>query len=102
MNILFISNDPNMFVEGSTVRLRMRAYADEVALQGGTLHILSRAKKTETVEDGPLLLHGVCVGKLRMFRVLPKVARSLILQYSIAVVSAQDPFEHGWIAMKAV
>ena len=31
MNILFISNDPGILKEDTPVRLRMRAYADEVA-----------------------------------------------------------------------
>src|SRR5690348_9571001 len=100
MNILFISNDPGIFVEGNDARKRMRAYADEVALQGGVLHILSRASKTQDIQDGSLMLHGIRVGKIGMLRVLPRVARKLILEHAIAVVSAQDPFEHGWIAAK--
>lgn len=102
MNILFISNDPNMFIEGSAVRTRMRAYADEAASVGGTLHILSRAPQTADIVDGPLVLHGMKVGKIGMLRALPKAAHALIQQYGIQVVSAQDPFEHGWIAAKAV
>lgn len=102
MNLLFISNDPNIFAEGSTSRIRMRAYADEVAKQGGTLHILSRAPKSMTVTDGPLTLHGVRTGRFSMLFTLPRFARQLIRAENIGIVSAQDPFEHGWIAKKAV
>jgi glycosyltransferase involved in cell wall biosynthesis len=102
MNILFISNDPNIFIEGSAVRVRMRAYADEVARTGGTLHILSRGKKTEETIDGPLTLHRVRAGKISMAWIMPRFARQLISAANIQVVSAQDPFEHGWVAMKAV
>jgi len=103
MNLLFISNDPNIFKEGSATRLRMRAYADALAAKhGGTLHILSRAPRTETVADGPLILHGVAAGRLGMLLRFPSIARGIIRTESIAAVSAQDPFEHGWAAMKAV
>jgi len=103
MNILFISNDPNIFKEGSAVRLRMRAYADAFAAShGGTLHILSRAARTEVITDGTLVLHGVRAGKLGALLRFPGIAHAIIHSESIAIVSAQDPFEHGWIAMKAV
>lgn len=102
MNLLFISNDPGIFSEGSAVRLRMRAYADEIAVQGGTLHILSRTAETRTQSDGPLMLHGVRVGKLRMLWKLSGIARKIIAEYGIGIVSAQDPFEYGWIARRAV
>jgi glycosyltransferase involved in cell wall biosynthesis len=102
MNILFISNDPSLFTEGSAVRRRMRAYAEEVQKQGGVLYILSRASSTQVVVDLPCVLHGVQVGKIRSLLVLPRIARYLIRTEDIAVVSAQDPFEHGWIARRAV
>jgi glycosyltransferase involved in cell wall biosynthesis len=102
MNILFISNDPSIFKEGSAGRLRMRTYADEAAVNGGTLHILSRAAKTEEIQDGPLILHGVRTGKISMLWTLPRYARQILKAANIQVVSAQDPFELGWIAMQAV
>jgi glycosyltransferase involved in cell wall biosynthesis len=102
MNILFISNDPMIFEEGSAVRLRMRAYADEVAKTGGTLHILSRAKRTIEGTDGPLALHGISGNKILALLRMKARARKLVRTQNIAVVSAQDPFEHGWIAARAV
>lgn len=101
MNILFISNDPNILKEGAAVRTRMRAYADEVAKKGGTLHILARAEKTQDVTDGPLTIHGVSAGRVSMLWKLVSVARALIREQKISIVSAQDPFEHGWIARRA-
>ncbi|MDB5237320.1 MAG: Phosphatidylinositol glycan, class [Parcubacteria group bacterium] len=101
MNILFISNDPKIFEEGSAVRLRMRMYADEVAKSGGVLHIISRAKRYAELTDGPLVLHGVSGNKLLTLRAMRSIARALLRTEDIAVVSAQDPFEHGWVAASA-
>lgn len=101
MNILFISNDPMIFEEGSAVRARMRAYADEVAKTGGVLHILSRAKKHVEMTDGPLMLHGIAGNSLPALMSMRNRARALIRTESIAVVSAQDPFEQGRVAMHA-
>lgn len=98
MNVLFISNDPSLFVENSATRARMRSYAEEI----GELHILSRAPKASVYEEGPLHIHGVAAGRLLAPFVLARKARALIATHSIEVVSAQDPFEHGWAAMTAV
>lgn len=102
MNLLLIGSDPSLLVESSAARTRLRSYADEVKRSGGTLHILLRAAQTTEITDGPLTLHGVRTGKISMIWTLPRVARQLILAEHIDVVSAQDPFEHGWIAMKAI
>lgn len=98
MKALFISNDPSVFQPDSATRERMRAYAAAI----GTLHILSRAPKGgEAVTDGALVLHPVHAGKLMAPFALAKRARALITSEGIEVVSAQDPFEQGWAAMKA-
>ncbi len=102
MNILFVSNDPMIFEEGSAVRLRMRAYADEVAKTEGALHILSRAKVSMEAVDGPLALHGISGNKILALLRMKDRARKLVRAENIAVVSAQDPFEHGWIVAHAV
>lgn len=102
MNILFISNDPGILKEGTAVRLRMRSYADEVAKQGGNLHILMREGIAQQIQDGPLIIHTVRAGRLSMFWKLPREARRIVQDHDISVVSAQDPFEHGWVARKAV
>lgn len=99
MNLLFISNDPMIFEEGSAVRARMRRYAEAAAQTGGVLHIISRAKQHAEVTDGPLILHGMTGKNLLAMRAR---ARALVRKESIAVVSAQDPFEHGWVARSAV
>lgn len=102
MNILFISNDPSIFIEGSAARTRMRAYAKEVAVLGGMMHVLSRSAKKIELQDGALMLHGVSGNKLLALMSMPGIARRLIRTQNIAVVSAQDPFEYGRVAAKAV
>lgn len=95
MNVLFVSNDPRIFQEGSDVRIRMQLYAKEL----GTLHMVSRAPgDAHVVEDGNLTLHPYRGSRLSM----SNHVRELILKHSIEIVSAQDPFEYGWIATKAV
>ncbi len=101
MTILFISNDPNIFLENTASRERMRVYAQVLEREGGTLHILSRGKCTEEIEEGALHLHSIKTSKLFSFWVLSRKARALIKKYKVEVVSAQDPFEHGWAALRA-
>ncbi|MDQ1299431.1 MAG: Group 1 glycosyl transferase [Patescibacteria group bacterium] len=98
MKVLFISNDPALFVEGSEVRARMRSYAEAI----GELSIISRAPKPQEIHEGSLHLYGVRTGKLFSPFTLASRARTLILKQGIEIVSAQDPFEHGWAALRAV
>lgn len=97
MKVLFVSNDPTAFDESSATRGRLRAYAAEI----GELHFLSRGKGSK-VEDGALTLYPIEGGKIRSLLSMPGRARRIILEHGIEVVSAQDPFEHGWVAMQAV
>ena len=99
MKVLFISNDPTIFDVRSDTRARMRAYAEAI----GELHILSSANKNAKEEqDGNLFLHPIHCWKLFRVRALAERAHELILKHSIEVVSAQDPFEHGLIALRAI
>ena len=99
MKVLFISNDPTIFDATSAARARMRAYATLVE----ELHILSPARLGAVEEqERNLYLHPVHVWKIFRVRSLTKRAHALILQYNIEVVSAQDPFEHGLAALRAV
>lgn len=99
MKVLFISNDPTIFDATSPVRSRMRAYATAI----GELHILSSAgRDAKEEQDGDLFLHPVRPWRLFRVRVLAHHARKLIRKYSIEIVSAQDPFEHGLAALRAV
>lgn len=99
MKALFVSNDPAIFDTTSPVRARMRAYATAI----GELHILSSAgRDAKEEQDGSLFLHPVRPWKLFRVRVLAHRARKLIRKYSIEIVSAQDPFEHGLAALRAV
>lgn len=99
MRILFVSNDPTIFDTGSAVRARMRTYA---ALMG-ELHIVSAAGLgAHEEQEGNLYLHPVHAWKIFRIRALARRAHALIFQYGIEVVSAQDPFEHGLAALRAV
>lgn len=97
MNALFVSNDPSVFDFGSATRARMRAYAAAI----GELHIVSRGRGTET-HDGALHLYPVHRPRLLAMGALMRRARRVIKEHDIDVVSAQDPFEHGWAAWRAV
>lgn len=99
MKALFLSNDPTLFDPMSPARARMREYASYM----DQLHVLSHARlgaKTEI--EGNLHLHPLMGGRIAAFLAMEGAAKSLILKEGIDVVSAQDPFEHGWAAMKAV
>ncbi len=99
MNVLFLGSDPSIFVPGSPAYIRLAIYADTI----GTLHVLSRGKHTKEVGAKPnLILHAIKGPKIFSYYFLLKKARSLIKVENIALVSAQDPFEHGWIAARAV
>ncbi len=99
MKALFISNDPKLFDEASGVRARMKEYAAQI----GELHVLSAAPQgASAVHDGVLHLHPVYAWKLFRVRALARAARALIRTHEIEIVSAQDPFEHGLAALKAV
>ena len=102
MNLLFISNDVSLCLPDSPVCSRMRAYAEEVAKTGGTLHIITRAKHRYEGGEGPLRIYGVRIPKLLLPWLLARRALSLIRAHGIDVVSAQDPFEHGLAASWAV
>lgn len=98
MKVLFVANDPTVFIEGSQTRLRMRTYAEAI----GELHILSYVRrKSAEQHDGALHLYPVTGSKILSFFGLYMKARSLVGRNQIQVVSAQDPFEYGWIALQA-
>ncbi|MFZ2500789.1 MAG: glycosyltransferase [Minisyncoccia bacterium] len=98
MKVLFISNDPTIFVSTSATRARMRTYA---ALMG-ELHIVSPAgRDAHEEQDGNLFLHPVHSWKIFRVRSLASRAYALILAQDIDIVSAQDPFEHGLAALRA-
>jgi glycosyltransferase involved in cell wall biosynthesis len=98
MKALFIGSDPTLVDAGSSSYQRQRSYAEAI----GTLHILMRTSAGGGVRaDGPLTLHMVAAGKLDAKK-LVEYARALITTEAIEVVSAQDPFEHGWVAKEAV
>lgn len=98
MNVLFVSNDPSLLEPESDVRTRMRAYASAI----GTLHIVTPGKRRETVTDGPLTIYSVRCNRFTRVRALSQKAHAVIVENTISVVSAQDPFEHGLAALKAI
>lgn len=77
----------------------MRTYAEAI----GELHIVSSASANAREEqDGNLFLHPIYSWKIFRMHALATRAHELILKYEIEVVSAQDPFEHGLSALRAV
>lgn len=77
----------------------MRTYAAAI----GELHIVSATGRDAREEqEGNLFLHPVHAWKLFRVRALAGRAHALVLEYAIEIVSAQDPFEHGLAALRAI
>ena len=77
----------------------MCAYAATI----GELHILSATGHgAKEEQDRTLFLHPIHAWKLFRVSALARRAHVLILEKGIEVVSAQDPFEHGLAALRAV
>lgn len=99
MKVLFVSNDPTIFDAASSARARMHTYAALV----DELHIISVADAhAQEGQEGNLFLHPVHSWKIFRVRALTERAHAIILEYGIDVVSAQDPFEHGLAALRAI
>ncbi len=97
MNVLFLGSDPSLAEEGAS-RARMREYAAAI----GELHILTTAPKPFEHTEAHLHIYGIAVPKYLRVAALTKRAQQLISRHTIEVVSAQDPFEHGLAALRAV
>lgn len=100
MKVLFISNDPTIFDPTSGARKRMRSYAAAI----GELHIVSLGEETADTQDDKLFLHSLrplstLFGRMLSLGMITRKAREIINKYEIEVVSAQDPFEHGRVAV---
>jgi glycosyltransferase involved in cell wall biosynthesis len=107
MNALFIVNEPAIFNAESRAREHMRAYAREI----GTLHVLSRGSGPDYHEDlgdgKSLTLHAVDWTKWSgkppfLFRTLRACAQKIIRDEHIEIVSAENPFEYGLVALRAI
>ncbi len=99
MKALFISNDPLIFAKESDVRARMESYA----LAIGELHVLSTAPRGAVKEqDNGLFLYPVTVPRILRLFIMKRRARALVKTLGIEIVSAQDPFEYGSVALSAV
>lgn len=105
MNVLFVSNDPTVFEPDSAARKRMRSYLEAMQQTGqaGELHIVSSAPGFAREEQNEgLFLHPIHAWKLFRVRALAGRVHALILEHDIEIVSAQDPFEHGIAALRAI
>jgi glycosyltransferase involved in cell wall biosynthesis len=99
MKVLFVSNDPSLFISGSPARERMKSYAAHL----DELHIVSvGGEDVREGQDGNLFLYPVRTWKILRVSALARRAHTLICERGIEVVSAQDPFEHGLAALRAV
>lgn len=103
MHVLVIGSDPQIFDPTSAVRGRLQTYAASV----GTLHVLSRAPRQvraayqDGLQEGSLVIHAVGGGKLTGLLALLARAKRIIKEKQVVLVSAQDPFEHGLVALRA-
>ncbi len=99
MKALFISNDPSIFDVKSEARARMREYAQAI----GELHIVSSAPRSAApTDEGTLHLYPVHAWRLFRISALAERAHAIIVEKGIEIVSAQDPFEHGLAALRAI
>lgn len=98
MKVLFIANDPSILQVGSGSYLRMVEYAKAM----GELHIVTPAKSSPEIHEDSLHVYGVVCTKFTRVQALALKAHHLILSEEIEVVSAQDPFEHGLAALRAI
>lgn len=97
--VLFVSNDPTIFDASSAARARMRHYAELI----GELYIVSPTPPAAArADDGPLHVYPVTAFRLFRIGALARRANVLIREKGIEVVSAQDPFEQGLAALRAV
>lgn len=98
MNVLFVSNDPGLLQPESAVSARMRLYAEAI----GKLYVVTPSLLPYERTDSVLAVYGVPCTRLTRVRALAAKAHDLIVREQIEVVSAQDPFEQGLAALKAV
>ncbi len=98
MQVLFVSNDPGLLNKDSAVFARMVEYARAI----GTLHIVTSSLLPHMLTADSLYVHGVSCTRLTRVRELSRKAHALILAENIQVVSAQDPFEQGLAALRAI
>jgi glycosyltransferase involved in cell wall biosynthesis len=76
----------------------MRAYAEVI----GEVHIVMRSDGPDSIQrTDNLTVHGVQGTKILGLKKVASYARALVRAESIEVVSAQDPFEHGFLALFA-
>ncbi|MBP6868934.1 MAG: glycosyltransferase [Candidatus Pacebacteria bacterium] len=97
MKILFISSDSKICEPQSKVRDRLRAYA---ALTD-SLIVVSSAHRSMQLNEGNLFLHTFADNRIVYFFLLPFRIRHIIRTRMVDVISTQDPFEHGLLALLA-
>jgi glycosyltransferase involved in cell wall biosynthesis len=102
MNILMIGSDRSATDSGSPLAARLRAYGEHAT----SIHVLviGKGRRREDVQLSPnVWVHArpSRTGILSFLR-STRHARELIAHQAIDVVSAQNPFEHGWVAARAV
>lgn len=96
-----IGSDASSLKAGSPLAARLIAYAEHM----DALHVLllGRGRRAEDAMLGSKVF--VCDRRTRLgvgsFAKGTQEARRLIREQGIDVVSAQDPFEHGWVAARA-
>ena len=98
MNVLLLGTDASAFTEGSALHHRLLAYGTRVE----TLSILvisSSVHPHKKIAENVFLYSVGGTPLIRFLRAVKK-GKSIAKEKSIHVVSAQDPFEIGWVGMK--
>lgn len=98
VKVLMLSTDPHAFVEGSPVQKRFLSYGAEL----GELHVLVIGTHHEPVSLSEKVTIHSTGSKSKVFGLFSGVhtGKRLVKKFGIDVVSAQDPFEIGWVALQ--
>lgn len=102
MKVLMIGSDSEALVPDSALAKRLTSYAEHLT----EIHVLllGRGKRQPDIQIAPNVWaydRRTRFG-IRSFWRGEQPAKELIQAHAIDVVSAQNPFEHGWVAERAV
>lgn len=95
MKVLLISSDISILDQGSSGHTNVR----NNALAIGELHVVLAAPVSEERDEGSLRIHAVKPGGL-LGSSLTRKAHTLVAEYGIDVVWAQDAFERGMVGVQ--
>lgn len=98
MNVLLLGTDTSAFTEGSALHQRLIAYGT----RSETLSILIISRTSyphKKIGENVFVYSAGGTPFSRFFRAIT-LGRNIVKEKNIHIVSAQDPFEIGWVGMK--